>query len=58
MSTYFLSVNRNKKSISIDLKKSKGLDIIYDLAKNTDIVLINFKGDSALKMGLDYKNFE
>ena len=28
------------------------------LAKNTDIVLINFKRDSALKMGLDYKNFE
>lgn len=50
----FLSLNRNKKSIAIDLKKSKGRQIIYDLVKKSDVFLQNYRPGVALRLGLDY----
>ena len=41
-SSYFLSVNRNKKSICVDLKKQLGQEIIHDLALKSDIIVENF----------------
>jgi crotonobetainyl-CoA:carnitine CoA-transferase CaiB-like acyl-CoA transferase len=41
-SVYFLANNRNKKSISIDLKKSEGLAVLLDLVKVSDVVYYNY----------------
>ncbi len=41
-SAYFLSVNRNKLSITIDIKKPEGIELVKLLIKKSDIVLENF----------------
>ena len=41
-STYYMSLNRNKRSIAVDLKHSDGKQIIRDLCKKSDIFLQNF----------------
>jgi formyl-CoA transferase/CoA:oxalate CoA-transferase len=38
-SAYFLSINRNKKSVTLDLSKDKGREILYALAEKSDILL-------------------
>ncbi|MHC1605337.1 MAG: CoA transferase, partial [Candidatus Methanofastidiosia archaeon] len=43
VSSYFLSVNRNKKSITLNLKNKKGKEIFFKLVKNADIVVENFR---------------
>ncbi|XP_046142381.1 succinate--hydroxymethylglutarate CoA-transferase isoform X1 [Osmia bicornis bicornis] len=53
-SVYFLSVNRNKKSICIDLKKGK--DIIYELAKKCDVLIENYVPGKLKDMGLGYED--
>ncbi|MEE9273235.1 MAG: CaiB/BaiF CoA-transferase family protein [Robiginitomaculum sp.] len=52
---YFHSANRGKKSITIDFTQKDGLNILYKLLKNTDIVLENYKVGTLKKYGLDYK---
>jgi crotonobetainyl-CoA:carnitine CoA-transferase CaiB-like acyl-CoA transferase len=42
-SAYFISINRNKKSITLDLKKEKGKKIFKDLVKVSDVVTENYK---------------
>jgi succinate--hydroxymethylglutarate CoA-transferase len=55
VSTYFLSVNRRKKSIAVDLKHKDGLDICRRLATEwADVFVENFKGGTTEKLGLDY----
>ncbi|MGB4609393.1 MAG: CaiB/BaiF CoA-transferase family protein [Saccharofermentanales bacterium] len=54
LSTLFVAYNKNKKSIEIDLSKDEGKQIIYDLAKECDIVLENFKSGSIDRLGLGY----
>ena len=39
---YFLTLNRNKKSVAIDLKQGEGLKVFYDLVAKSDVVLNNF----------------
>ena len=41
-SAYFLSVNRNKRSIAVNFKKPAGRDIIIELAKKSDVLIENF----------------
>lgn len=41
-SCYFISINRNKKSITLDLKKPQGQEIIYKLTKQSDVLVENF----------------
>ncbi|HXU88630.1 MAG TPA: CoA transferase [Methylomirabilota bacterium] len=53
-STYFLSVNRNKKSITLNLKAPEGRDILKRLAKKSDVVLENFRTGTMEKLGLGY----
>src|SRR4030067_780219 len=53
-SDYLLSLNRNKRSLVIDLKKEKGRDLFYQLAKRADIILENFKAGTVQKLGVDY----
>jgi len=51
---YFLTLNRNKKSVSLDLKDEQGLDVFYDLVKSTDVVLNNFSAGVVKKLKIDY----
>jgi len=53
-SGYFISINRNKKSIVVDLKKSAGKEILRDLIRVSDVVLENFRPDAMQKMGFSY----
>ncbi|MBS20425.1 MAG: CoA transferase [Chloroflexi bacterium] len=55
-SSYYLSANRGKKSLIINLKSEKGQNIIKDLAKKADILVENFKVGNLAKFGLDYKS--
>ena len=56
-SAYFLSINRNKRSVVIDMKKKDGIDLITKLAEESDVVIENFAPGDALKLGLDRKQF-
>lgn len=53
-STYFMLVNRGKKSVTVNMKTSKGIDLIRGLLKNTDILVENFRPGVMKKLGLDY----
>jgi CoA:oxalate CoA-transferase len=53
-SMYFLSINRNKKSITIDLKTEKGKNILKDLVKEADVLVENFRPGTMEKLGLGY----
>ncbi len=53
-SAYFLCVNRNKKSISLDLKKPESIDIVMRLVKEADVVMENFRPGVMEKLGLGY----
>jgi crotonobetainyl-CoA:carnitine CoA-transferase CaiB-like acyl-CoA transferase len=52
--TYFLSCNRNKSSIAIDMAKPEGQALIREIAKTSDILVENFKFGGLAKFGLDY----
>lgn len=51
--SYFLSANRNKKSVCIDITTPDGQDVIRKLAKTSDVLIENFKTGSLIKYGLD-----
>lgn len=53
-SAYYCSVNWQKKTQLIDLKKEEERAIVNDLIKKADIVISNFKSSSAEKIGMDY----
>lgn len=53
--SFFNAVNRNKKSISLDLTTPEGQKIAADLAATCDVVIENFKLGGAAKFGLDYE---
>jgi crotonobetainyl-CoA:carnitine CoA-transferase CaiB-like acyl-CoA transferase len=54
-SAYFLSVNRNKRSISADLKKPEDLEKVKRLAAGADVVIENMKRGALQKLGLGYE---
>ncbi len=51
---YFNSMNRNKRSITLDLQKPEAVQIVLDLARQSDVVIQNFKFGGAEKIGLGY----
>jgi formyl-CoA transferase len=51
-STYFMSVNRGKQSVAIDLKHEKGRDLILELARRSDVAIENFKPGTAERLGI------
>lgn len=53
-SCYFLSVNRNKKSIIVDLKKPEGVSVVQDLVKCSDVLIENFVPGALNRLGLGY----
>ena len=53
-SAAFLMINRNKKSIALNMKDPKGLKILTDLIKTADVFIQNFRPGSLEKMGLGF----
>jgi crotonobetainyl-CoA:carnitine CoA-transferase CaiB-like acyl-CoA transferase len=52
LSAYFLSCNRNKRGLTLDLAHSDGCRLFHDLLRRSDVVLENFRADSAERLGL------
>src|SRR3546814_3834123 len=52
-SLYFLGINRNKQSISIDLKTDRGRQLLLELIAKADVVVENFRPGVARRIGLD-----
>lgn len=52
--TTFLALNRNKRSLSVDLKSAEGREIFYDLVRHSDVVLQNFRVGTVARLGIDY----
>ncbi len=50
----FLRVNRNKKSLALDLKKKRGQQIFHRLAARADVVIENFRPGTVKELGVDY----
>ncbi|NPT53186.1 CaiB/BaiF CoA transferase family protein [Paraburkholderia elongata] len=55
---YFNSVNRNKRSVSLDLQTAEGQQIARELAQKSDVVIQNFKFGGAEKLGLGYEQLK
>ncbi|MEO0620072.1 MAG: CaiB/BaiF CoA-transferase family protein [Pseudomonadota bacterium] len=53
-SSYFLSANRNKRSVAIDIATEEGATLVRDLAAQSDVLVENFKVGGLAKYGLDY----
>ncbi|MDO8473022.1 MAG: CoA transferase [Dehalococcoidia bacterium] len=55
LATYFECHNRNKRGIALDVRKEKGRDVIYRLAKESDIFVQNFRPGVVERLKIDYK---
>jgi crotonobetainyl-CoA:carnitine CoA-transferase CaiB-like acyl-CoA transferase len=53
-SAYFLSINRNKKSVTLDLDSDEGREVFYALASKCDVLLENFRPGTTQKLRIDY----
>ena len=53
-STYYVGVNRNKRSVALDLKDEGDLALAHELARRADILVENFKPGGLTRFGLDY----
>ena len=54
ISTYYLGVNRNKRSIALDLKDPADAQVAQELARRADILIENFRPGGLTRFGLDY----
>ncbi|SDT66331.1 CaiB/BaiF CoA transferase family protein [Actinoplanes derwentensis] len=54
VSTYYLGINRNKRSISLDLKNPADLEVAQELARRADVLIENFRPGGLARFGLDY----
>ncbi len=58
MGAYFFTLNRNKRSVAIDLKAREGLDYFFELVKVADVVLDNFSAGVTSRLGIDHSVLE
>ncbi|WP_182284147.1 CaiB/BaiF CoA transferase family protein [Comamonas testosteroni] len=56
--TYYNSMNRNKRSITLDLQTPEGVKILHDLLPQFDVLIHNFKTGGAEKLGLGYEQLK
>jgi crotonobetainyl-CoA:carnitine CoA-transferase CaiB-like acyl-CoA transferase len=54
-SSAFLAVNRNKRSITIDLKSPEGRSVLYRMAEEADVLVENFRPGVTRRLGIDYE---
>ena len=57
-SAFYLSVNRGKKSVAVDLKSAAGRQVVLDLIETADILVENFTGAVMRRFQLDYKSLQ
>lgn len=57
-SLWFVSVNRNKRSVSLDTRSDEGRAILYDLVRRADVVVLNQPLATQKKLGLDYETLK
>jgi len=53
-STYFMSINRGKKSVAVDLKHEQGRDLVLAMAQKADVVIENFRPGTSERLGLGH----
>jgi CoA:oxalate CoA-transferase len=56
MGAYYITLNRNKKSVAVDLKTPEGLALFKQLVTNVDIVISNFGAGVPERLGIDYES--
>jgi crotonobetainyl-CoA:carnitine CoA-transferase CaiB-like acyl-CoA transferase len=56
VATYYLGVNRNKRSVALDLKDPRDVGLARELARRADVVVENFKPGGLGRFGLDYES--
>jgi crotonobetainyl-CoA:carnitine CoA-transferase CaiB-like acyl-CoA transferase len=56
MGAYFLTLNRSKESVALDLKTEQGLAVFYDLVRHADIVFDNFSAGVPQRLCIDHKS--
>ncbi len=54
-SSYFMSINRGKRSITLDLSRPEGKDILLELVRKSDVLVENFVPGTMKRLGLDYE---
>jgi crotonobetainyl-CoA:carnitine CoA-transferase CaiB-like acyl-CoA transferase len=54
-SAYFLSINRNKKSVTLNLKSDRGRELFYELVKKSDVVFDNLRPATLEKLGASFE---
>jgi crotonobetainyl-CoA:carnitine CoA-transferase CaiB-like acyl-CoA transferase len=54
LGAYYLTLNRNKKSVALDLKNEKGLGVFYEMVRECDIVISNFSAGVPERLKIDY----
>ncbi|MEW9670096.1 CaiB/BaiF CoA transferase family protein [Ammoniphilus sp. 3BR4] len=57
-SAYFMSINRNKQSVTLNLKTEEGKEIFLKLVKDADVVIENYRPGTMEKLGLGYEDLE
>lgn len=58
VSAYYLSANRNKKSITVDLKTDDGIELIKKLVSESDVIINNFKSGTMDRLGLGFETLQ
>jgi crotonobetainyl-CoA:carnitine CoA-transferase CaiB-like acyl-CoA transferase len=58
MSAYFISANRNKRSLTLNLKRAEGMAVLRELVAHSDVLVENFKAGTLEKLGLDYDEMQ
>ena len=53
-SAYFLSINRNKRSITLNLRNPKGRDVFMEMARTADVIVENYTPGVTARLGIDY----
>lgn len=57
-SAYFMSLNRNKQSVTLNLKSETGKEMLRELVKQVDVLVENFKPGTMARLGLDYEQLK
>ncbi|MFC3095346.1 CoA transferase [Alteromonas sediminis] len=58
MGAYFITLNRNKQSVCIDLKSEQGREVFYQLVETADVVVNNFGAGVPKRLGIDYESLK
>ena len=54
----FQNLHRNKRSMTLNLKSEKGIEILKNLVKNADVIVENYRPDVKFRLGIDYESMK